>query len=109
LGITGIEFDLSTQRNNFSFVHVNLEKLKTQYRWTSLYSRDRDYKNMLAYKEFAYKKTNDHSKLEARFQKKRPFFNCIYQGWPKCGPPKIFCGPCIKFWLHNLAIYDTFM
>ncbi len=51
----GIEFDLSTQRNNFSFVHVNLEKLKTQYRWTSLYSRDRDSKNMLEYNEFAYK------------------------------------------------------
>ncbi len=29
----------------------------------------------------------------------------LYQGWPKCGPPKIFCGPCDKFWLHNLAIY----
>jgi len=34
-----------------------------------------DSKNMLAYNEFAYKKTNDHCKLEDRFQKKRPFFN----------------------------------
>jgi len=23
------------------------------------------------------------------------------QGWPKCGPPKIFCGPCVKFWMHD--------
>jgi len=36
-------------------------------------------------------------------------FHSIYQGWPKCGPPKIFCGPCVKFWMHNSAIYDTFM
>ncbi len=28
----------------------------------------------------------------------------IEQGWPKCSPPKICCGPCVKFWLHNLAI-----
>jgi len=32
------------------------------YRWTSLYARDRDSKNMIAYNEFAYKKTNDHCK-----------------------------------------------
>ncbi len=25
----------------------------------------------------------------------------IEQGWPKCGPPKIFCSPCAKFWVHN--------
>ena len=37
------------------------------------------------------------------------------QGWPKCGPraacgpPKIFCGPCVKFWMNHLAFYDTFM
>jgi len=29
----------------------------------------------------------------------------IEQGWPKCGPPKIFSSPCVKFWMHNLAIY----
>jgi len=34
---------------------------------------------------------------------------CLQQGWPKCGPPKIFCGPCVKFWIHNSAIYDAFM
>jgi len=35
------------------------------YRWTSLYARDRDPKNRLA-----YKKTKDDCKLEDRFQKK---------------------------------------
>jgi len=25
----------------------------------------------------------------------------LEQGWPKCGPPKIFCGPCVKFWMRN--------
>jgi len=43
------------------------------YKWTSLYVRDRDSKNMLAYIEFAYKKTNNHCKLEDRFQKKAIF------------------------------------
>jgi len=38
--------------------------------WTSLYARDRDFKNSLAYNEFAYKKTKDYCKLEDRFQKK---------------------------------------
>ena len=28
----------------------------------------------------------------------------LEQGWPKCGPPKIFCGPCVKFWMLILAI-----
>jgi len=46
---------------------------KFKYRGTSLYARDRDSKNMLAYNEFAYKKTNDHCKLEDRFQKKANF------------------------------------
>ncbi len=23
--------------------------------------------------------------------------------------PKIFCGPCVKIWMHNSAIYDEFM
>ena len=41
-----------------------------QYRWTSLYARDRDSKNRLAYNEFAYKKTKDDCKLEDKFQKK---------------------------------------
>jgi len=40
------------------------------YRWTSLYSKDRDSKNRLEYNEFAYKKTKDDGKLEDRFQKK---------------------------------------
>ncbi len=44
------------------------------YRWTLFYGRDRDAKNMLPYNEFPYKKTNDHSKLEDRFQKKGHFF-----------------------------------
>jgi len=34
---------------------VQLAVLK--YRWTTLYARDRDSKNRLAYDEFAYKKT----------------------------------------------------
>jgi len=29
------------------------------YSWTSLYARDRDSKNRLAYNEFTYKKTKD--------------------------------------------------
>jgi len=41
--------------------------------WTSLYARDRDSKNMLAYNECAYKKTKDYHKLEDRFQKKGHF------------------------------------
>jgi hypothetical protein len=48
------------------------------YRWTSLYARDRDSKNRLAYNEIAYKKTKDDCKLEVRFQKIRPFPDCIY-------------------------------
>jgi len=36
-------------------VKSSLEK----YRWTSLYVRDRDSKNMLEYNEFEYKKTKD--------------------------------------------------
>ncbi len=40
------------------------------YRWTSLYARDRDYKNRLKYNKFANKKTKDDCKLEDRFQKK---------------------------------------
>jgi len=39
----------------------------TRYRSTSLYARDRDSKNMLPYNEFAYKKINNHCKLEDRF------------------------------------------
>jgi len=30
-----------------------------KYSWTSLYARDRDSKNRLAYNEFAHKKTKD--------------------------------------------------
>jgi len=44
-----------------------------KYRWASLNARDRDSKNMLTYNEFAYKKTNNHCKLEDRFQKKGHF------------------------------------
>jgi len=43
------------------------------YSWTSLYSRDWDSKNLLAYNEFAYKKIYNHCKLEDRFQKKGHF------------------------------------
>jgi len=39
------------------------------YRWTSLYARDRDSKNRLAYNKFAYKKTKDYCKSDDRFQK----------------------------------------
>jgi len=52
-----------------------------KYRWTSLYARDKDSKNMLAYNEFAYKKTNDHCKLEDRFQKKGHFSISYTQSW----------------------------
>jgi hypothetical protein len=44
------------------------------YRWTSLYARDRDFKNRLAYNKFAYKKTKDDCKLDDRFQKKGHFW-----------------------------------
>ena len=36
------------------------------YRCPSLYARDREQKNMLAYNKFAYKKTKDDCKLEDR-------------------------------------------
>jgi len=42
---------------NFEAFEVFLEKKYYKYRWTSLYARDRDFKNMLEYNEFAYKKT----------------------------------------------------
>jgi len=42
---------------------------KSMYSLTSLYSRDRDSKNGLAYNEFAYKKNKDDCILEDRFQK----------------------------------------
>jgi hypothetical protein len=47
-----------------------IEKYLSQYRWTSLYARDRDSKNRLAYNKFAYKKTKGYCKLEDRFEKK---------------------------------------
>jgi len=59
----------------FCFPSVSLD----QYRWTSLYERDRDCKNRLAYKEFAYKKTQDDCKLEDRFQKKVNFWIAYMQ------------------------------
>lgn len=40
------------------------------YRWTSLYSRARDFKNRLAYDKLAYKKAKDTCKFEDRFRKK---------------------------------------
>ncbi len=30
----------------------------------------------------------------------------LYQGWPKCGPSKISCGPCVKFWMHKWSIFE---
>ncbi len=45
-----------------------------EYRWTSLYTRDRDSKNMLA-----YKKTYDHYKLEDTIQKKAIFQSHILE------------------------------
>jgi len=41
---------------------------------TSLYARDRDSKNRLAYNEFAYKKTKGDCKSEDRFQKRGNFW-----------------------------------
>ena len=40
-----------------------------EYRFPSLYARDRDRKNVLAYNEFADKKTRDDCKLEDRSRK----------------------------------------
>ena len=37
------------------------------YRFPSLYARDRDRINIVAYNKFAYKKTMDDCKLEDRF------------------------------------------
>jgi len=55
-------------------MEMKLKLTKHQYRWTSLYSRDRDSKNGLKYNKFAYKKTKDDCKLEDRFQKKGHFW-----------------------------------
>jgi len=49
------------------------------YRWASLYARDRHSKSRLAYNEFAYKKTKDNCKFEARFQENRHFSNAHTQ------------------------------
>ena len=41
------------------------------------------------------------------FQVRKPkpsLFIVIEHAWPKCGPPKIFCGPWVKFWMHLLTI-----
>jgi len=51
---------------------MNVDEI--DYRWTSLYSGDSDFKNRLAYNEFPYKKTKDYCKLEDRFQKKGHFW-----------------------------------
>jgi len=76
-------------------IHMNYLK----YRWTSLYRRERDSKNMLEYNEFAYKKTNNHCKLEDRFQKKRPFFNPIYEN-SQIKRPHITRATCIVNYLY---------
>jgi len=52
----------------------HLKAKQTKYRWTSLYARDRDSKNGLAYNEFAYKKTKGDCKSEDRFQKRGHFW-----------------------------------
>jgi len=49
-----------------------------KYRRTSLYARDRDSKNKLAYNKFTNEKNKDYHKLEDRFQKNKPFLNRIY-------------------------------
>jgi hypothetical protein len=41
---------------DFSLAYISLHSMN-QNRWTSLYARDRDSKNRLAYNEFAFKKT----------------------------------------------------
>jgi len=48
--------------------------LFVNYRWTSLYARDMDSKNRLAYNKFAYKKTKGDCKSEDRFQKRGHFW-----------------------------------
>jgi len=50
-----------------------------EYRWTSLYARDRDSKNRLAYNGFAYKKTKDYCKSEDMFQKRVHFWIAYMQ------------------------------
>ncbi len=52
---------------------ASTSNVKSKFRWTSLYARDRDSKNRLAYNEFAYKKTKDNCKLEDRFQENGHF------------------------------------
>jgi hypothetical protein len=44
-----------------------------KYRWTSLYARDRDQKNWLAYNEFAYKNIMDTYKSRDRLLEKNQF------------------------------------
>jgi hypothetical protein len=48
----------------------SLYKIELKYRWTSLFERDKDQKNCLAYNKFAYKKTKNDYKLEDRPFKK---------------------------------------
>ena len=31
-------------------------------------------------------------------------FHAIFQGWPKCSPPKNLCGPHVNFLIYYLAI-----
>jgi hypothetical protein len=51
----------------------------SNYRWTTLYARDRDQKIRLAYNEFAYKKTKDtHNEVGDLFLKKQLIFNRTY-------------------------------
>jgi len=68
-----IAMGLSTDNKMGNDLVRFIDKRTFKYRWTSLYARDRDSKNRLAYNEFAYKKTKDDCKLEVRFQKKGHF------------------------------------
>jgi len=48
-------YAISEGKNNNYFT-----KIFWLYKWTSLYARDKDSKNRLAYNEFAYKKTKNY-------------------------------------------------
>jgi len=67
-GVTCLLKSFSKHYLSSQFYFVN------KYRWTSLYARDRDSKNKLAYNKLAYKNTKDNCKSEDRFQKRGHFW-----------------------------------
>jgi len=59
-GSTQIPIEVFLQSTIFLlFIKLIQQLVKYMYSWTSLYARDRDSKNRLAYNEFTYKNTKD--------------------------------------------------